>query len=117
MGEGPFKVFHSDTKPEFNQVGFWINALYSPHSSLREIALEWSRSEGNPEKEQTFYNTFLGLPYRGDISSFADPEGLMARREKYNPLIVPKNAGLLTCSADVQTDRIEVLTEARARYF
>jgi phage terminase large subunit GpA-like protein len=112
LEKGPFKVFHTDLKPLYNQVGYWINALYSPHSSMREMARQWTEAEGNPEKEQTFYNTFLGLPYKGDISSFADPEGLIARREAYKPMIVPKMAGLLTCAADVQADRIEVLTTA-----
>lgn len=112
LAEGPFKVFHTDVKPQNTQVGFWVNALYSPHSSMAAMALSWSNAEGNPENEQTFFNTLLGLPYRGDISSFADPDNLKGRREKYDPLKVPKQAALVVAAADVQDDRIEVLVTA-----
>jgi phage terminase large subunit GpA-like protein len=115
LKESPFKCFASDVIPADGQVGFWICELYSPWSSMREMAKAWSEAEGNPELEQTFFNTRLGLPYKGDISSFADPEGLIARREKYDPLKVPKRAALLTAAADVQDDRIEVLTVAWGR--
>jgi phage terminase large subunit GpA-like protein len=110
----PFKCFKPEDNfvPSREKVGYWINELYSPWSSMREMALAWSESEGNPEKEQTFFNTRLGLPYRGDISSFADPEGLKARKEAYDPLKVPKRAALLTAAVDVQDDRIEVLVIA-----
>lgn len=112
LAKGPFKCFHAEKPPERGKIGFWINELYSPWSSMREMAHDWSDSEGNPEKEQTFYNTRLGLPYKGGISSFADPDGLKSRREKYNPKKVPKRAALLTAAADVQDDRIEVLVTA-----
>lgn len=108
----PFKCFETDKPPHANRAGFWINELYSPWSSMRDMAKAWSDAEGNPELEQTFFNTRLGLPYRGDISSFADPEGLKSRREKYDPKKVPKRAALLTAAADVQDDRIEVLVTA-----
>ena len=108
----PIKCFQAEEKPHQGKVGFWINALYSPYSSMREMARAWTSAEGNPELEQTFYNTRLGLPYRGDISSFADPEGLKARREKYDPKKVPKRAALVTAGVDVQDDRIEILVVA-----
>jgi phage terminase large subunit GpA-like protein len=112
LAKGPFKCFHADTPPHRERIGFWINELYSPWSSMREMAHAWTRAEGNPEFEQTFYNTRLGLPYRGGISAFADPEGLKVRREKYDPKKCPKRAALLTAAADVQDDRIEVLVTA-----
>jgi phage terminase large subunit GpA-like protein len=111
----PFKCFNDEAKPEANKIGFWICELYSPWVSMAQMAVAWTAAEGNPELEQTFFNTRLGLPYEGNVSSYADPEGLMARREKYNPLIVPAQAGLLTSAADVQDDRIEVLTVAWGR--
>lgn len=112
LKKSPFKCFQSDKPPERGKVGFWINELYSPWSSMREMAHAWSDSEGNPENEQTFYNTRLGLPYKGGITSFADPDGLKSRREKYDPKKVPAHAALLTAAADVQDDRIEVLVTA-----
>src|SRR6202043_2571700 len=101
LTKSPFKCFESDKPGEREKIGFWINEMYSPWSSMREMAHAWTSAEGNPELEQTFYNTRLGLPYRGDISSFADPEGLKARREKYDPKKVPKRAALVTAAADV----------------
>jgi phage terminase large subunit GpA-like protein len=112
LTKAPFKCFETDKPAHREKIGFWINELYSPWSSLRDMAHAWTAAEGNPELEQTFFNTRLGLPYRGDISSFADPEGLKSRREKYDPKKVPKRAALLTAAADVQDDRIEVLVIA-----
>lgn len=112
LTKSPFKCFESATPGHREKIGFWINEMYSPWSSMREMAHAWTSAEGNPELEQTFFNTRLGLPYRGDISSFADPEGLKARREKYDPKKVPKNAALVTAGVDVQDDRIEILVTA-----
>jgi phage terminase large subunit GpA-like protein len=112
LKKAPFKCFETEKAGEREKIGFWINEMYSPWSSMREMAHAWTSAEGNPELEQTFYNTRLGLPYRGDISSFADPEGLKARREKYDPKKVPKRAALVTAGVDVQDDRIEVLVIA-----
>lgn len=112
LKKSPFKCFEADTEPKPNNVGFWINELYSPWSSMREMAKAWTDAEGKPEEEQTFFNTRLGLPYRGGISSFADADVLKQRREKYDPKKVPKRAVLLTAAADVQDDRIEVLVTA-----
>lgn len=112
LTKAPFKCFESERPGERQKIGFWINEMYSPWSSMREMAHAWTSAEGNPELEQTFFNTRLGLPYRGDISSFADPEGLKARREKYDSQIVPRNAVLITAGVDVQDDRIEVLVVA-----
>lgn len=108
----PFKCFAEGAQPKRGKVGFWLNELYSPWSSMRSMAEGWTESEGNIEMEQTFYNTRLGMPFSGDISSFADPEGLRGRREKYDPTKVPKRAALVTAAADVQDDRIEVLVTA-----
>jgi phage terminase large subunit GpA-like protein len=108
----PYKCFKTDDVPKTGNVGYWINALYSPWSSLAKIAKEWSDSEGNPEKEQTFFNTTLGLPWEGDISSYADPDSLMKRLERYDPMVCPRGAGCITTGVDVQDDRIEVLPVA-----
>jgi phage terminase large subunit GpA-like protein len=110
--KAPFKPFVTDIEPKMGWVGYWINALYSPWSSLAKIAKEWSDSEGNPEKEQTFNNTTLGLPWAGDIASYADPDSLLKRLEKYDPLKCPKAAALITTGVDFQPDRIEVLPVA-----
>ena len=95
-----------------NIAGFHISALYSPWSSMAKMAKAWSAAEGRPEEEQTFYNTVLGLPYEGEVSSFADPEKLKQRREKYSPLMLNQMAAFITAGVDVQDDRIEILPVA-----
>jgi phage terminase large subunit GpA-like protein len=112
LPKAPFKAFEQKEKPAEGRMGFWICELYSPWSSLAEMARAWSAAEGNPEKEQVFYNTRLGLPWDGDVSSFADAEILKARRADYPVTTVPRMAGLVTGAVDVQDDRLEVLTRA-----
>lgn len=110
--KSPFKCFASNETTLPGHVGFWINELYSPWVSMAEMALAWSEAEGKPQDEQTFYNTRLGMPWAGDVSSFADPEGLKQRREKYDPMVLPRGAALVVHGVDVQDDRIEVLPVA-----
>lgn len=112
LAKAPFKAFETTGVVQPGYVAYWINELYSPWVSMSEMALKWTDAEGNPENEQTFWNTCLGLPWKGDVSSFADPEGLKTRRERYNPMAVPREAGLLTCAVDVQDDRLEILPVA-----
>ena len=110
--QAPFKVFDSDIQPAKSRVGFWINALYSPWSSMAVLAKELTDAGDNPEMKKAFVNTSLGLPWKGDISSFAEAESLIARREGYDPLRCPAKAGLITAAVDVQDDRIEILVIA-----
>ena len=98
LPKAPFKCFESNETVLPGYVGFWINELYSPWSSMYEMALAWSDAEGNPESEQTFWNTRLGMPWKGDVTSFADPEGMKSRLEAYDPAILPPEAVLLTCA-------------------
>ncbi|RNJ49376.1 phage terminase large subunit family protein [Methylocystis hirsuta] len=110
--KAPFKCFETNTPAQPNKIGFYLNELYSPWSSMAKMAVAWTEAEGNPADEQVFYNTRLGLPWDGNFSDVADVEGLKNRRETYSPRICPKDAGLVTGSVDVQDDRIEILTTA-----
>lgn len=110
--DGYFKLLKPDDDAEERHVGFYINVLYSPWKSFREIATEWKNAKGKPAEEQVFKNTNEGLPWEGEVSSTADADVLKSRREEYNPRIVPARAGLVTASVDVQDDRLEVLTKA-----
>lgn len=89
-------------------VGLQVSALYSPMGwmSWADIAAMWERARGHSEKEKTFYNTVLGLPYaeRTDVPEW---EGLYNRREAYGPTTLPNGARLITCGVDVQGNRIE----------
>lgn len=112
LHEAPFKAFQSKHRPKPGHVGFYICELYSPWSSMADMALAWTHTDGNPTKEQTFYNTRLGLPWDGAISNSADVEKLKGRRESYSPKRCPRAAGLITAAVDIQDDRFEVLTQA-----
>jgi phage terminase large subunit GpA-like protein len=110
--DGYFRVLKPTSKPIEGVIGFWVNELYSPWSSMAEMAKAWSDAQGNPLKQQTFRNTREGMPWDGDVSSAADADMLMQRRETYSPKIVPAKAGMVTAAVDVQDDRLEVLTQA-----
>lgn len=88
--------------------GFHVGELYSPWSSMAKMARRWEASRGKPEEEQTFQNTVLGLPWEGDIGSYADVDVLRQRQEPIAPNILPPLAGLVTAGVDVQPDRLEV---------
>lgn len=107
-----FKALRPEGKPAPGKVGFWINELYSPWSTMATMAKAWSDAEGNPTKEQTFRNTREGMPWDGSVSNSADADVLITRRETYSPRICPRAAGLITAAVDVQDDRLEVLMVA-----
>lgn len=110
--DGYFRALKPNAKPADGKVGFWINELYSPWSSMAVMAKAYTDAEGNPMKQQTFRNTREGMPWDGDVTSQADADLLIQRRETYSPKIVPDEAGLVTAAVDVQDDRLEILTQA-----
>lgn len=84
--------------------GFHLSELYSPWSTLPNIAFEFMRSKGNPDRMQVFVNTVLGETYE-DRSQKVDEQSLLNRKEKY--VSIPHGGVVLTCGVDVQDDRIE----------
>lgn len=110
--DGYFKSLKPKGVTEEGRVGFYISELYSPFSTLAKMAQAWGEAEGDPTKEQAFRNTREGMPWDGEVSSVADADMLKQRREEYSPRVVPKRAGLVTASVDVQDDRLELLTMA-----
>lgn len=93
-------------------VGFHINALYSPwRENWGALAQEWHEAnrEQNPEKLKAFINLRLGETWeeQGDA---IEAVSLKARLEAYQAE-VPDGVGLLTCSVDVQGDRLECVVK------
>lgn len=90
--------------------GYWIWQAYSMLRSWASIAEKWLESKHSPEKEQTFYNDVLGLPYeqKGESPPW---EEIRARSQnsEYHVGVIPPNALLLTLTVDVQGDRVEWL--------
>lgn len=90
---------------------FWINEISSTLSSLKRVVEQYLAVEDEPEKEQTFTNLVLGLPYRVESIEEISEFELMNRLESYlNPLRpyeVPNSILMLIASVDVQADRLE----------
>jgi phage terminase large subunit GpA-like protein len=91
---------------------FHLNALVSPFDGARWSLLvdEWYKTERKPEKVRVFVNTFLGETYV-EAGKQADANSLMRRRDESTwwsaETPVPEGVAVLTCSCDIQDDRIE----------
>lgn len=85
--------------------GFFINELYSPWVTWKDMVSDWINAQESPEKLQTFINTSLGETYE-DYGEQKDPDTLYARREEYAAQ-VPERVKVLTVSVDVQINRLE----------
>jgi len=96
-------------------VGFHLNELYSPWSTLAGMAQSFvTKVAGGPAQLQTFVNESLGETWDLNHGQAADAEGLMkrARDESYVSGTVPDGVGLLVASVDIQTEnpqRLELL--------
>lgn len=93
--------------PDSSIPGFHLNELYSPWRTFAEVAADYYAAKGNPEEEQTWWNTSMGEPHEG-VGEHADADDLAKRRENYDADTVPAGALTVTAGADVQKDRIEV---------
>lgn len=98
--------------PFNGHAGFWIWELYSPWSSLGTIVEAYEKTIGHPDRLQAFVNTVLGLEWEGEVIGSIEVEKLLARREPFEPFVVPARAGLLTAAVDMQHDRIELMVMA-----
>lgn len=96
-------------------VGFHLNGLYSPLGwlSWQSLAKQYDKAKramdrGDAEPMQVFYNTRLALVW--DAAQEQTKAGeLKARAEDYSLGEVPAKALILTCSVDVQHNRLEML--------
>lgn len=91
------------------RAGFRVNQLYSPWTTLAEIAKEFrlAHESRNPERLKTFWNTVMGEVWQ-DLGEGIETPALLSRREIYEPGKLPEGVLLITASADVQDSRIEV---------
>ena len=91
---------------------FWINELASTLSSLKRVVEQYLTVEDEPEKEQTFKNLVLGLPYRVDTIEEISEFELMNRLEAYldplKPYQVPNQVLFLILSCDVQKHSLKI---------
>lgn len=87
--------------------GFHVNELYSPWSSLADMAIGFLKAKRLPETLQTWINTSLGETWE-DAGEKLEPQGLLGRRESYTADSLPPGVQLLTAGTDVQDDRLEI---------
>lgn len=87
--------------------GFHLSTLYAPLGwrSWADIVAEFLKAKQDTAKLKTWVNTVLGETWeeRGDS---LDATGLRGRLEDYGAE-VPHGVGVLTCTVDVQGDRLE----------
>jgi phage terminase large subunit GpA-like protein len=86
--------------------GFWINALYSPWTSIADGVREFLSVRKSPEQLRVWVNTYLGETWE-DQGETLDDIALADRREDFGEFI-PEEVMLLTCGVDVQQDRLEM---------
>ena len=95
------------TNPESAVAGFHISSLYSPWLSWGELAEEWYKAQGKPERLRAFINTRLAELWDDEAIGSVSEEELMARREPYGP-VLPAAVAAITAGVDIQGNRIEV---------
>lgn len=81
--------------------GFQASKLYSPFTSIVELASKWIEAKDDPETKQTFYNTQLGIPYRVEATKEVGTNVLAERKEVFDAE-VPEGVVTITMGADVQ---------------
>lgn len=89
--------------------GYQASKLFSPwpKDAPPYIAKKYIEAKGDPDKEQTWWNTQMGLPYRPQAGKALSPEALVARCEVF-PAEVPDGVAVITVGGDVQQDRVEM---------
>lgn len=97
--------------------GFHASKLYSPVTTIPELAEKWIASKDDPESKQVFYNTQLAIPFQLQAMRKVESHSLAARREQYVSQ-VPDRALVITAGVDVQSGgevnqgRLEIETVA-----
>lgn len=94
-------------KTHSSQAGFYLNALYSPFFTLKDIVKDFLESKDNAQKFQVFTNTIKAESFEPPSIKFEEDE-LYARRENYTPTTLPDEVLFITCGIDIQHDRIEM---------
>lgn len=104
--------------------GYSINRYYSPNGKWGRLLKEWRDAKGDEPKEKTYFNLVLGEPYQ--VKGVApDWQIIKGKAERWQSCagqdatfashgMLPDEVAVITGAADVQGDRIEVLTRGWA---
>lgn len=97
LQKGYWKV----NNPEGRYPGFKIGAMYSPFTTWDKMAEEFVEAKDDPLKLKTFYNLWLGEPWK-EKGDAPDYKRLMALRDDYTLGEIPAGGLIMTCGIDVQ---------------
>lgn len=109
--------WRSHAKGDGETVGFHLNALYAPlgWTSWADLAKQYEKAKraqdrGDLEPMQVFYNTRLAKVWDSAVEQ-TKAEVLQARALQENYVLGTLTVGVLvlTCSVDVQANRLEVM--------
>lgn len=103
VARGRWKATH----PGRPVAGFHLSELYSPWRAWGDLAADWLKAQGSPERLRSFINTSLAEWWDDQAAGAVKEDELLARRENYGP-VLPERVALLTAGVDVQADRAEV---------
>ncbi len=91
--------------------GFHINELYSPWKKWADVVDDYLKAKGKPEREKTWWNTSMGMPWEDKDGELLAADVLKSRRESWRELMLPAETVLLTAGVDVQDDRLEAVLQ------
>ncbi|WP_394908928.1 phage terminase large subunit family protein [uncultured Helicobacter sp.] len=97
----------SNTQETSEKVGFFLNAIYSPFFTMKDIVKDFLDSKDNIAKFQVFVNTIKAESFEPPSVKFHENE-LYNRRESYTPTTLPDDIIFITSGVDVQGDRVEI---------
>jgi len=92
--------------PFNGRAGFHLSELYSPWSTIPDIASAFVTAKASPETLRTFINTTLGETWE-EQGERVDETGLMERAEEWGDSI-PNGVLVITIGVDTQDDRLEL---------
>lgn len=95
------------TAPNKPKAGFYLNGLYSPFLTLKDIVKDFLESKDDMQRFQVFTNTIKTESFEPPSIKFEENE-LYGRREKYTSTTLPNEILFITCAMDIQHNRIEM---------
>lgn len=106
------------TATSTGNIGYHINAMYSPWQTWKDIVRDFLESKNNPNALRVWKNTTLGETFE-DKGEEMEWKQIYSRREHYAAQ-VPQEVLFLTMGVDLQKDRIEAQvvgwTKDKSRY-
>ncbi len=93
--------------PSSPTAGFFLNAVYSPFFTMKDIVADFYESKDDQSKMQTFINTIEARAFEPPTISLKGDD-FYERREDYTRDSVPQSVNFITAGVDVQADRIEI---------